>query len=343
MKLSRTLSLFAAVVAVGCGGHGAPSAAATADLRIAVEWPSHSRTIPAGTQSILVEVFQNGSKRSERKLTPSEPSHTFRSLSAGTTTVRAKATDVEGWTLAKGEGTLIVRPNVTNTAVVDLTPTLPDHFDMTSTDRFVLLEAAGRDGNELELVPPLPLQRGAVWFPERVRVAEGFETSFQFRMTENGTTAGYETGADGLAFVIQPTGSDVIGEYGGGIGYEGLRNAVVVELDTWYNFGDPNGNHIAVLTNRMDAVTHDHEHALVTNAGVPVLEDGNWHTVRVRLQNQTLTVYLDGGATPVVETALDLASTIALHEGKAFVGFTSATAASHQRVRVREWSFFGRG
>lgn len=44
-------------------------------------------------------------------------------------------------------------------------------------------------------------------------------------------------GGDGFAFVLQldPNVTSTLGQGGEGMGYAGIRNALVVEFDTWYN------------------------------------------------------------------------------------------------------------
>jgi hypothetical protein len=57
-------------------------------------------------------------------------------------------------------------------------------------------------------------------------------------------------GADGLAIVIQNTEPDALGNAGSGLGYEGIFNAISVEVDTYHNYDqmDYYENHISVLT-----------------------------------------------------------------------------------------------
>ena len=86
-------------------------------------------------------------------------------------------------------------------------------------------------------------------------VANGFQSTFQFRITNPGglvqyTPHGFQQGGDGFAFVIQNFGIPVLGPSAGYLGYHGLPNSLAIEFDTWLNyeagFFDPNGNHISV-------------------------------------------------------------------------------------------------
>jgi len=83
-------------------------------------------------------------------------------------------------------------------------------------------------------------------------VLNGFEAGFTFQVTDPSLACTqvkdrdlslrtYQTcaaaGGDGFAFVIHgdPNASHALGGAGSGLGYAGLRNALVVEFDTWQN------------------------------------------------------------------------------------------------------------
>jgi hypothetical protein len=57
-------------------------------------------------------------------------------------------------------------------------------------------------------------------------------------------------GADGFAFVVHNGAPDALGREGSGMGYDGLPNALTVEMDTFYNYdlSDLYENHISVMT-----------------------------------------------------------------------------------------------
>lgn len=44
-----------------------------------------------------------------------------------------------------------------------------------------------------------------------------------------------DTGADGIAFVLQNSGISAVGANGSGLGASGIANAVAIEFDTYYN------------------------------------------------------------------------------------------------------------
>ena len=80
-------------------------------------------------------------------------------------------------------------------------------------------------------------------------VIGGFSTEFSFRVVprdedkspgpckwvdhSEGKCA--RRGGDGFAFVVQNYSPKALGSGGGGLGYSGISNAVVVEFDTWFD------------------------------------------------------------------------------------------------------------
>ena len=104
----------------------------------------------------------------------------------------------------------------------------------------------------LRLTPAAPGTAGSVMRLEGLPVLGGFEADFTFVISGPSRAcvsvkdralgvASYAScavaGGDGLAFVVHgdDAGAAALGEGGGGLGYAGLRNALVVELDAWYN------------------------------------------------------------------------------------------------------------
>src|SRR5580692_9876249 len=100
-----------------------------------------------------------------------------------------------------------------------------------------LAGSASLNGEVLRLTSAKPDLAGAAWLPERQPVGNGFETTFQFRLTEPG---GLGRGADGLAFVLQNSGTSALGGQGSGGGFalqrEGstaIPQSIAVFFDTF--------------------------------------------------------------------------------------------------------------
>ncbi len=115
-------------------------------------------------------------------------------------------------------------------------------------DSWVLSSAEGMVvdrvcGPSLSITASVPGQAGAAWYARMQTVDEGFDTTFTFRLSSPSTkclindahSKCRSRGGHGLAFVLHSESPVAIGMEGNGIGYEGLRNALIVEFDTFHN------------------------------------------------------------------------------------------------------------
>mmetsp|Transcript_6182 Transcript_6182/g.8636 ORF Transcript_6182/g.8636 Transcript_6182/m.8636 type:complete len:1059 (+) Transcript_6182:817-3993(+) len=148
-------------------------------------------------------------------------------------------------------------------------------------------------GPSLRLTPSAARESGSAWYRRKVNVREGFDTSITFEISnpsqkcdrlDDVNTYCRSRGADGLAFVIQNVGPEALGNSGSGLGYEGIFNALSVELDTYHNFENMDfyENHISVLTQGFRYnISANHSSSLATSNRIPDLTDGR-HTVRIK-------------------------------------------------------------
>ncbi|MEN9829204.1 MAG: hypothetical protein RJA11_1820, partial [Bacteroidota bacterium] len=168
-------------------------------------------------------------------------------------------------------------------------------------------------------------QGGGIWLKEKRNVAQDFSIQIGFQITQPGNS-----GADGIAFVIQNQKSDAIGIYGGGIGYAGIPNSLAIEFDTYPNseYRDPNDNHIGIQTRGKNANSADHAITLGTSRNIPQLEDGTVHIMRIDYVNNIMKVYLDEFNTPKITAYVNIDSLLELDNGKAWLGFTSSTGGA---------------
>jgi uncharacterized repeat protein (TIGR01451 family) len=203
-----------------------------------------------------------------------------------------------------------------------------------------LLGSAAVVGDILRLTPNDFAAQGQAWFSSRMPVAAGFTTDFGFQFTDQ--AAG---GADGITFAIQNASSTAVAASGGSLGYDGISNSLVVELDTFDNgggFGDPNGNHVAVHSRGTAANGPGPAGDSLLGAAelTPVLEDGAVHRARIVYDPAgTLTIYVDDLATPALTVSVDLDTLLSLESGAAFVGFTAATGAASENHDILDWSY----
>ena len=149
-----------------------------------------------------------------------------------------------------------------------------------------MVNIAAACGPTLRLTGASDRLRGAAWYRRPQEVAEGFTTTFKYRITEPSSRCNVlndshehcvSRGADGLAFVIQGQGIDALGDGGKGLGYAGIANSLAVEFDTFYNHEvlDPYHNHISVQTRSWKAPNEsNHSYSLGHTTAVPDLTAG---------------------------------------------------------------------
>ena len=200
---------------------------------------------------------------------------------------------------------------------------------------------AVRVGDRLRLTASEIGQLGAAWTTERRNVQQPFNVTFQFQITKPDPLGG----ADGLAFVIQNYDKSSLGENGGGIGYHGIPNSIAVEFDTSRTplgtppmtvRGDPNDHHVGVHTGGNGPNSADEELRIGTSYDDANPKDGRPHTARVSYRPGRMEVYLDDLDTPRLTVRLNLATTLRLTDGEAWIGLTAATG---NRVEQHEvWS-----
>ena len=198
-------------------------------------------------------------------------------------------------------------------------------------------------------------QDGAVWNKLQFSINQSFETTFSFRMLNPKTaTSSIDSpfpGADGIAFVIQNSNYKAIGGYGAGIGYSGIPNSLAVEYDMYYNgsatkFNDPNGNHVAIMSNGKNANTSEHNSisTLAINDNVVLMNPYGtvyYSKIKYDADSKILSVYLDSTnelSTPILSKSIDFSALLDLSKGEfAWFGFTSATAEDFMRHEILTW------
>jgi uncharacterized repeat protein (TIGR01451 family) len=254
-------------------------------------------------------------------------------------------------------------------AQVNFSPDFSTAVTVGENANLFLNGSATINGSILRLTQDQAGQAGSAWFMAQQSVKSGFSTTFQFQFTREGE----HTAADGIAFVIQNSNLQALGAGGGSIGYAdgglvcgntpcghdnaGIPNSLAIEFDTFNNgaaTADPNGNHIAVQS---CGISQPNSNAHGENPfgfpvciiggppaiPVPTMSDGAIHTVVISYTPcadclGTLTVKLDGSN--VLTTAVTLEDELNLTEdGKAWVGFTSATGAAFENHDIRSWTF----
>ncbi len=164
-----------------------------------------------------------------------------------------------------------------------------------------------------------------------------FSTNFSFLISDSSGLGDEDgEGADGIAFIVSPT--DTIGSAGGGIGYEGLNNTVVIELDTFNNGSQDqnNGNHIGINVNGSTT-------SLVqTNIATRFNNSEIWNVwIDYNGSSQLLEARVSQDSNRPVEATVFSTVNIPniLGQNDFFVGFTSATGAGVGNHDIISWTF----
>ncbi len=160
-----------------------------------------------------------------------------------------------------------------------------------------------------------------------------FSAAFTFQIKGQGGTEDVDgdPGADGIAFLLQPTSTTELGADGGGIGYGGLAPSVVVEFDTWNNnptdfpaTADPSTNHIGININGSTM-------SIATADITPDFDNGDVWYAWVDYNGTTLDVFVSTTSTkpgsPNLSAAVDIAAVLGSTD--AYPGFTAATGGAY--------------
>jgi hypothetical protein len=219
--------------------------------------------------------------------------------------------------------------------------------DFASTQGLRLVGNASVKETAMRLTAASTSLSGAVWAVEKQSVGSGFDTTFRFRLTDQGGL----DGADGFAFVVQNSGPNALGGRGSAGGFavadpsfrheKGIPWSIAVFFDTFRNESerDPSSNYIAFRAHgRPNKMRWPAERLAFTPQLPFELKDGRIHTARVRFRPPMLSVFLDDSATPVLEAAVDF-SIVTDRQGAAWVGFTASTGAGYQNHDILSWSF----
>lgn len=209
------------------------------------------------------------------------------------------------------------------------------------------IDPFGSGSGVLRLTSATESTVGAVWAKDKFNVEQNWQASFSFRVSTMGGPNGVNdlAGADGLAFVIQNE-SDALyannsSTLGGGIGYNQLGRLIAIEFDTWMNdrANDPDGNHISIQApgTGLNTTSH-HDDSRGATSLIPDMSDGTLHFATVSYINGILSVGLDGTESPLLSVAIDLGAELGLTDGRAFVGFTSATGGCWENHDLYDWT-----
>lgn len=194
----------------------------------------------------------------------------------------------------------------------------------------VLVSPAVGSPRVLRLTANRKSQKGAAWAPVQTDPTKSFLTTFVVQM-KHSTVAG-----DGIAFVLQGSGKNVVGGVGGGLGYSGIKPSLAVEFDTFANPFDMNGNHVDVVTGGNSEVSNIAARAPLAMAGstfkVTIAYDAKPQTMKVWVNSAAKA----GMGTLTINRKVDVAA--AVGTAPVNVGFTGATGSAFATQDILNWT-----
>jgi hypothetical protein len=181
-----------------------------------------------------------------------------------------------------------------------------------------------------------PGQVGGLWLETKQAVTNGFETIFQFRITEK---AGH--GADGFTFVLQSRPTPTLGGGGYYLGFFRGGSALAIKFDTyhWHRKSYVNYDEITVTTSGDEERPQDLGDPLGTVTGPGLFSGGNIHTARVSYVPGNLLIFLDDLEKPLLTVAVKLEDFVSFDKGLAWVGFTASTGDDSENHDILNWAF----
>ena len=216
-------------------------------------------------------------------------------------------------------------------------------------------------GNRLRIASDSTLSSSAVWYAESgtarsFHVVDGFQTEFTFQVADCNEETCSGTQIPGFSFVLQADSPTARGGAAGGLGYEGIVNAVAIEFDAIQDTGksDPTFSHLGLhmstgsgeAVTAVETTTPDLWH---TEESIQ-LQQGDARNVTIRYvpgqttsgsQTQIGWVYIfyNNEPKPLLQLAID-SSVLDFFDDKAYIGFTAGTTSTEAvPVYITKWSF----
>jgi hypothetical protein len=219
-----------------------------------------------------------------------------------------------------------------------------NYANFSSTAGLNVVSSAAQSSNDIRLSPSSPSTAGAIWFGTKQSVENGFDTTFDFRITGVSGTTDFngQPGGDGIAFVVQNASATALGLTNSYMGYE-IANSLAAEFDVFRNGNflsqEPSGNHVGVQSNGT-AVNDPFAGAYLGAAAVvPDMSNGSVHTGRVLYVPGSLKMFVDDLVNPELTISVNLSTLLSLDSGTAYVGFTAGGAAAYENHDLLNWNF----
>lgn len=177
-------------------------------------------------------------------------------------------------------------------------------------------------------------QNGYIYYgvPQNLNTAcDYFSVAFSFRIT---TTPGIQP-ADGFAFwyIANPPSAFVSGA---GMGMPSSMNGFALIFDVYDNNSNTPIINVNPLITLRKFVNQGYQEGVMTGlVGTEVtnqqqIKDGNWHTALLEYNQGVMSVFIDGGATPIISGPLVLSNSVG------YFGFSASTGALYERHAIKD-------
>lgn len=187
------------------------------------------------------------------------------------------------------------------------------------------MSAAHNANGILRLTKSAKKISGSYWLKKQQNVRYGFDSVFQFSITNPGGE-GYGCG---LALVLQNMNATL--QWAAHPGpWQAVHNGLCVVLTT---------NQAQALTVFAGGAEGKRRRALATTGAIPNILDGKVHTVRAVLKSGRMRVYLDDMKKPALSLSVRLDREVNLDKGKAWVGLVAGTGAAYETHDIFNFAF----
>ncbi|MEM6631045.1 MAG: PQQ-dependent sugar dehydrogenase [Bacteroidota bacterium] len=204
------------------------------------------------------------------------------------------------------------------------------------------------DANQLsggctELTPNLAEKVGTAWYPIMVDLSKDFTASFNVTLGDQDEIRDQDEGGDGVTFLLQRQGTDLLSYTGGGsgLGASGVTPSLGIEFDT-YNSGGPSEraeDHLSIFRN--GDLSNVLSGPVCLKSDCSNAEDGSAHTVKVtwNASETRMAVFFDGKSR--VDLTYDIVTNIFGAEEKVYVGFTAASGGAYNQQTICNFNISG--
>lgn len=224
-----------------------------------------------------------------------------------------------------------------------------------SIDNFTLYNVEERNNTRLLMTDTNEIfSYGLLSYNEPVYVTAGFETEFAFSVSDgyNDFEDGSTAGADGFSLVFSESQNLNIWDeqLGGGMGYNGRKNGLAMEIDLYKNpeFNDPNGNHLALQQKTKNYLVSSHNNdntlAIDTNLIKIQSDSSKIYYCKIKYDNNLLKIWVDSTQNynaPNMEIKnFDFNKYLKLtNNSQCFISLVGTTGSSNQRQEVLYWNW----